>query len=220
MPITQEQFDSLPDELKELYQVSDDGYELNAVKKDEVNGLANTKDKLLAEKKQLKAQFDDLQNKLNALEDEKLASREDFESLSNKYKSESEQWKTQLEDFKKAIADKEVQRQTLSVASELFGNDAELFTPHVSKYLRFNEDSQSVSAFDGEAELSINQLKEKLKGDERLSKYIVVSHASGGGAIGNRSHTGTAKSLKEMTASEQTKLANENPELYIQLSKQ
>lgn len=58
------------------------------------------------------------------------------------------------------------------------------------------------------------EFKEYLKSNDTFKSLLKGADSSGGGANGGHSGDGRAKSLKEMTATEEAQFANENPEQY------
>jgi len=67
---------------------------------------------------------------------------------------------------------------------------------------------------------SVKEITQAIVQDDAHSKYIVSGVGSGAGAAGSNSTNGQAKSLSEMTATEESQFAKLNPEQYAQMTQQ
>ena len=127
----------------------------------------------------------------------------------------------EIEHYKGLVSKMTVGNATLAISSELFGEDADLFSHHINKRL-------SYEIVDGEPKIrvldelgnpsakTVDDLRKELMQNPKLAKYVVGSRASGSGATGKAPGGGT-KRFGDMTEKELVQLRKNNPEEYDRL---
>lgn len=180
MPIDLTKYEGLPEELRAQIEADLQGYE----SPDEVAGLKASRDSLLAEKKEAA-------DKAAAAEREKEEAKRvaaekagDIEGIKTSYERKLQEQQSVIDGFKKQAETGALDAAVAQIAGQLAdGNDAELLKPFIRQRLRYDEGAVKVTDNSGALTISsLDDLQNEFRGDERFSKLIVASRASGGGA--------------------------------------
>jgi hypothetical protein len=229
-------YDKLSEHIKGEYKESDteegtyvlevDGAEdtgaLKRAKEHEKEARKKAEDatkKLQEQLEELQGQLEELQNKGKS-GDDKVAAAE--AKLKAQLAKREKELTDQLTSTQAALKAQMVDSVALRIATELAGDNAEILLPHVARRLQADiADGKAVTkvlAADGSAtDLTPEGLQKEFLSNTKFSSIIVGSRASGGGAGGGRKGASGVKKLSEMTATEEAKFANENPEVYQQM---
>lgn len=193
----------------------------------DVNGLKANNNNLLEEKKSAKSLYEAEQQKaIEAAEQakiEKATIDKDFEALRSALAEKDERIASQKLEFEQAE-----RKRIIDTASNEFINkhvirDDPAAAAYMAAEFRKGLDVRDGSLVNinetGVTGVSIDNYIESVVGDDTYSKYILGTKSNGGGAGGGNNGAGGAgtKKLSEMTKTEQTILANKNPEQYAQL---
>lgn len=193
----------------------------------DVNGLKANNNNLLEEKKNAKSLYETEQQKaIEAAEQakiEKATIDKDFEALRSALAEKDERIASQKLEFEQAE-----RKRIIDTASNEFINkhvirDDPAAAAYMAAEFRKGLDVRDGSLVNinetGVTGVSIDNYMESVVGDDTYSKYILGTKSNGGGAGGGSNGAGGAgtKKLSEMTKTEQTILANKNPEQYAQL---
>ena len=128
---------------------------------------------------------------------------------------------TELDHYMGLVSKMTIGNTTLSVASELFGEDADLFSHHIERRLSYDivDGTPKIRILDEAGNPSaqtLDDLKREFTESPKLSKYIVGSRASGSGA-GGKAPAGGLKKFGDMTELELVQLRKSNPTEYDRL---
>ena len=189
----------------------------------DINGLKAKNSDLIEREKAAKAAADEsLLAATKAEEDAKVALAEKSGDI-EKYKLAVEQSREKMDSMQLEFKQKETQR-----LSDMAAND--FISKHVSSdpAARSYMESiyrNSIDVVDGvikpkDITKTLEDLQKGLVSDEAYSKYIKADVGSGAGANGSVSVNGSAKSLKEMNATEKAAFANAQPDQYALMTKQ
>ena len=189
----------------------------------DVTGLKAKNSDLIEREKAAKAAADEsLLAATKAEEDAKIALAEKSGDI-EKYKLAVEQSREKMESMQLEFKQKETQRLSDMAASD-FINKHVSSDPAARSYME-SIYRNSIDVVDGaikpkDITKSLEDLQKGLVSDEAYSKYIKADVGSGAGANGSVSVNGSAKSLKEMNATEKAAFANAQPDQYALMTKQ
>lgn len=219
-----ESLDGLTDEQKALYEEKDGVFYLQVdgmPQGEDVTGLKAKVQELLDEKKAESEKARTAAEEARQAKEEKAKKEGDFQALSESYEQKIKDLEAQLQKRDQAYAQKEIQRQSMLIASELSeGANQEILSTFIEKRLRLEGDEIKVTDENGNLTIStVDQLKEEFRSNPKFGALVVASHASGGGAGDARPTSGGAggKKFTEMTEQERTELYRKDKEEYRRL---
>jgi alanyl-tRNA synthetase len=231
--LTKTEFDALPDALKEHYKASGDNYLLES---DDAAELRAAKDRETEERKREKERADKLQLEKDEAErlkrDAELAKAKkdkDVEALEASWKQEkdnavaAERLKTEKREVQ--LREVLVENEAIKLADEI-STSSVLILPHIRARLRAELDGEKAvtRVLDEKGEVSaktLADLKKELVDNPAFKAIIKASNASGGGAGGGGgSGSGaTDKKFTDLTETERTAIARENPVKFREMAK-
>jgi alanyl-tRNA synthetase len=231
--LTKTEFDALPDALKEHYKASGDNYLLES---DDAAELRAAKDRETEERKREKERADKLQLEKDEAErlkrDAELAKAKkdkDVEALEASWKQEkdnavaAERLKTEKREAQ--LREVLVENEAIKLADEISTSPV-LILPHIRARLRAELDGEKAvtRVLDEKGEVSaktLADLKKELVDNAAFKAIIKASNASGGGAGGGGgSGSGaTDKKFTDLTETERTAIARENPVKFREMAK-
>jgi len=239
--LTKEQYDGLPEGLKELFLETDGEYVRIPAKPPELlpendpAELRRAKDREKQARKDAEAQTKELQEKLDAVSTDDARKRGDIETLEKSWRDKLDTQKAES-DSKMDVAQKSINKHFKDKVASDIANDlavdkaAPALLPHVKARLRVEQDGDDyvTRVVDAKGELSamsIDDLKEEFRAKEEFATIIKGSKASGGGAGGGKNKGGggagtTLSDLKKMSATQESIFGKENPELHEKLRSQ
>ena len=130
----------------------------------------------------------------------------------------------ELESYKALVTKMTVGRDTATLAAEIFGEDATLFSHHIKKRLT-SEIINGVAVTrvldeDGKPSAkTLAELKTEISENPKFAKYAIGSRASGGGDISGKGSI-VGKKFSELTEKELVTLRREKPHEYDRLKKE
>jgi hypothetical protein len=226
--LTKAEFDALSDVLKKLYEESDGIYVLMLEDDDEdvarlTTALTASRSDTKKEKTartRLEAQVAELSAKVEELTGEPSPVNKDVKSIEASYKQKLADEK-RTADEKHASLRGYIERTTLDKAAmELAAEIStvpKVMVHHIKSRLKieFDDDEPILRVLDSAGNpsaLSLVDLRKELVADKELSGIVKASEGRGGGASGNRRGGGAAKTLDDMTETERTAFAREDPD--------
>lgn len=189
-------------------------------KQSEIEAIKSNRDEILREKKALKDKQDALDAEKSQKEQENLKSKGDIEALEKQYKDLIAQKDEAIANMLKANNDKLIDATAKDIATSLASNanNANLLKTLIQNRITVGDNGE-IKVLDANGQLSINtvdQLKNEIKSCGLYDSLITGTHASGVGAQGGNTPTGT-KSPADYTEKERVDLFNSNPALFKQL---
>ncbi len=222
MKITKDLFSTLPDFLQKLFTANGDEYAYQEPKNEDVGALKRAKEREKEEKQKALDEVSKLQTELEDIRKGAIP-KGDVEALEKSYKEKISklegEYKGQLDSANSNLHKLLIDNKAIAIAQEI-STSPELILPHIKARLTVDtqdgEATTRVIGGDGKITAStLDDLKAEFIGNEKFSSVIIGSKASGGGASSsNAGGASSSKSLSEMTATEEAKFANENPEAY------
>ena len=224
-------FDSLNETLKEQYAERDGNYFLDV---EDAKELSNAYERQKETNQTLKSELETLRTELQNIRSdaenakaEKNRKTKDYDALEADYNRKLQEkdtgYKTQEQKYKDTIQKMLVDNKALELATEAFGENAEIMLPHIKSRLQadFDGDMPTTRVLDKNGQPSANtldELKKEFVDNPRFAPIVVGSRASGGNASGS-SANGNAGNKKpsEMTTEERTHLWKTNPTEFARL---
>ena len=196
----------------------------------DVKGLKAKNSDLIEQNKTIKAESEKTAlESAQAVEDAKLLLSEKEGDIVS-FKAQQEASKKAIEALKEDFANKEKQRTEseqklkldMSVKEFVLSASAGDLGSNLALEKAYRD---SIQVVDGEivpidATKNIKEITQAIVQDDAYAKYVKASVGSGAGAVGSNSTSGQAKSLSEMTATEESQFAKLNPEQYAQMTQQ
>jgi chromosome segregation ATPase len=225
-------FDALNDAFKAEYKEKDGSYFLDV---DDAAGLQSALDRQKEDNRMLKTDLEKLRTDLAAIQAEKAAAdadknrkNKDYDALEADFNRKLEAAKTEAtgreDKYKATIQKMLVDNKALEIATDAFGENAEIMLPHIKARLQANFDGDEpvtrVLDSKGQASASsLDELKKEFVDNPRYSSIVVGTRATGGNANDAHSAGGKAgdKKPQEMTTAERTHLYNTNPTEFARL---
>lgn len=225
------EFDNLSEELKTHYELTGDEYVLSLEGGPNVDELKRAKDREKEKSRQLAIDLKKAQTQMSELQiefDEFKSNSDDNKNspdvLQKAYERKMNELRNEMEanvsKLKNTIESLVLDSTSSQVAGEVF-TDPDIFKHHIENRFRvdFNDDfSPKLVILDKNGEdslLTTKELIEEVVANERFSKYIKGSNASGGGANGAHSDSGGAVSdsdISKMTVDQRSAFVKESPE--------
>lgn len=225
-------FDALNDAFKAEYKEKDGSYFLDV---DDAAGLQSALDRQKDENRSLKDKMTTFESELAAIKAERDAAAadknrktKDYDALEADYNRKLEAAKTDAngreEKYKATIQKMLVDNKALEIATDAFGENAEIMLPHIKARLQANFDGDEpvtrVLDSKGQASASsLDELKKEFVDNPRFAPIVVGTRASGGNANGSTSANGKAgdKKPSEMSSEDRKHLLNTNPAEFYRL---
>lgn len=229
LKISEDEFDSLSDEMKKIYKQDGDSYLLDADIPNVDNGaLKRAKDRESQKRKDLEAQLAELQSKLDSISDTDARKRGDIDTLekswNSKYSDMEKSYGEKMKSLQSAYVKEVIDKKAIELANKL-SDSPDLILPHIKGRIKadFDGDTPITRVLDKEGNVSaltFDELHKEFVANPIFKPIIRESKASGSSANNASGQKGSAnKSLKDMTATEQAIFANQNPELYLEMKK-
>lgn len=224
--ITKEQFDALPDAIKEHYKGDGAGYvlETDTVPED-IAPLRNALDRTKEELKKLKDEQADRIREAEERAREELRKSGNTTELERRLTEERETLRREkdadIEKRTQQLSRILVQDRAAALARDLSGDAWQVMLPHVQSRLVADLDSDTpackVVAADGQpSTLSIEDLKKEFLNNPAFASIIVGVDSSGGGA-GRKPGGNASKKPEDYSQQERIDLYNSNPAEYTRL---
>ena len=190
---------------------------------DSTLGLKNKMDELLTEKKAEQAKAEEARKLEEIANHDKALATKDIDSITQSYELKLKTSNDELA----AMRDSNKQSAIATLANDFVSANVvddpfirQAMASEYAKRIDIRDGKTVVLDANGGATInSIEDLQAEFKGAAIHAKHIKGTDASGGGAI-NLGSGGGGLSLAKMTLTERSKLANENPEQYAQMTKQ
>lgn len=217
--------DGLDESLHNLYEQRDGAYYLKvvgAVSEDEVAGLKQNRDALLAEKQEQKRIAAEAEAERKRLEEEAARKNGDIEALENSWRSKVEQAQQEKQAMSERIHKLTIGRAAQELASKMTkaGSVAQRWLATDAESRLSLDENGSIRVLDKEGRpsaLTLQDLENEFRLNPEYSDVIVVTNSSGGGATGGGYGNGVTKKPSEMTAQERVELKQKDPNLFKQL---
>jgi len=189
-----------------LYTEQEDGTFLlddEIVGDGDTSGMKANNEKLLAEKRRLQEEKDELIKQAAAAKEDDLGAKGEYEKL---LALKTESWETELATEKKknetlieAVKKEKRESMVSEIATELAGDKAALLTPHLANRVQVEADGDGfkVTILDingNPSTMTKEQLGEEFKNNELFSGAILGRQSSGGGAGGGAGGNGAEDS--------------------------
>ena len=228
--ITTEEFEGLNEVLKAEYKEKDGAYFLDA---EDASSLQNALEREREEKARLKTDLETFKTDLANLKAEKETANadknrktKDYDALEADYNrklSEKETaFKTSEQKLKDSMQKMLVDNRALEIATDAFGENAEIMIPHIKARLQadFDGDMPTTRVLDKNGQPSANtldELKKEFVDNPRFAPIVVASRASGGSANGKPANGSAGnKKPEDMDDAERAQLFRSNPEAFYQ----
>lgn len=205
--------DGLSDEMKAFYEEKDGVFVLQQPEGmpqgEDVTGLKNKIDELLAEKKAAADKAREEAEKRRQTEEDAAREKGDFEALANSYKQKIESLEKVIQEKDEQAGKKEVERQSVMIAAELAeGSNQEILATFIERRLRLDGDELKVTDEKGNLTIStVDQLKDEFRNNPKFGALVIGSKGSGSGASENDNTGGAGgKKYSEMSEAEKREL--------------
>jgi len=219
--VTKEEFDALPDALKEHYKELNGSYVLDS---DDAEELRTAAAKAREERDAAKARLDELTAEKEAAEKAKREAEEanarkkgDIEAIENSWKAKVEEAKTAGETratrLETMLRELLVDNKAIALANEV-STAPDLILPHIKARLmaELDGDKPVTRVLDAEGKptaLTVEELSAELVANPKFAAIIKGSDANGGGAGGKHLCSGaTGADFHKLTQAERTALYN------------
>lgn len=225
-------FEALSDETKGHYKEKDGSYFLEA---DDAAGLESALEAQKAKNTELSNKLAELSAKLDEINQQKQQAdadknrkNRDYDALEADYNRKIDELKAKNDEaqanLRKQIEKMLVDNKALSIANEVFGENAEIMLPHIKNRLQANFDGSepTTRVLDAKGQPSANSIEELQKeflDNPRYAHIVVGTRGSGGNANGSQGAGGNAadKKPEDMSEAERVALYRSNPERFKQL---
>lgn len=189
----------------------------------DIKGLKSKNYELIEREKSLKADVEKVQLDAAAKEEDAKVALAEKDGDIEKYKVAVAEREERMKQVEQDFIEKDKAR-VLDMAANDFVSSNVADDPAAKKYME-SVFRDGVDVVDGKLKpkdvtKTIEDLTMSIVQDNAYANYIKVDVGSGANSVGSTSTTGKAKSLSEMTATEEAIFANSNPELYAQMTKQ
>lgn len=185
----------------------------------DVSGLKNKNTELIDREKSIKSTNEELTLKLQTQEEDAKVALAEKDGTVEQYKAAVAERDEKINSIQFEFKETENKRVLESSVNE-FSSVLTKDPAHRMYMQKLFQDS--VGVVDGvvkpkDPTQSLEDLKQSLVTDKANAKYIAANVGSGTGSAGSQSGSSTAKSLKQMTATEEAIFANQNPVEYSQM---
>jgi len=234
LTITQEEYEALSEGFKEAYVTDGDNYKLDVSGLEDTGALKRAKDyekeqRKAAEKRsrELSDEMKGLQDQLDELKNDGSRKKGDVEALERSYQDKIAKQKEES-DAAQAKLNRIIEKQTLEakanqIATKLCGENSDIILPHIKSRMKveITDDEAHVRVLNDQGEVtadSLDDLQNSFFTSDRFAPIVIGSKASGSGAAGRKGSGAAGKpNLKDMSATEEAKFANEHPEQYQEM---
>ena len=187
---------------------------------EDIAGLKAKNSDLIERAKASKEELEQSQIDYAKAEEEAKIALAEKEGDIGKYKIAVEESNERIQSLEIEFKEKEKARLLESSVNEFVSGSVKN-DPAAKKYME-GIYRDHIDVIDGEVKpkditKSLQDLRGSLVSDESYSNYVKADVGSGAGSAGSNSGGGTAKTLKEMTATEEAVFANSNPAQYAQM---
>jgi len=204
----------LSDEIKAKIQADYDA---------DIKGLKDKNSELIERNSTIKAENEKIQLDMATIaKDAEIAAAEVSNNV-EAYKKALAEKDDLVESTRLEFAEKDNAR-VIDIAVSEFTSSHVSADPAARKYME-SVYRESITAVDGEVKpkdvtkATIKELTQSIVMNDDYKNYIRQDVGSGAGSAGSTSTNGQAKSLSQMTATEEAIFANSQPELYAQMTK-
>jgi len=229
--VTNEEYESLDESLKMIYQKDGDIYKLPIDGLEDTGALKRAKEHEKERRQKAESELKEVKDQLTAKEDEIInlhkgaVSKDDVEALERSYKEKLEktasEYEGRINEAEGSLRNMLVDNVATKLANEI-STVPDLMSGAISARLTTEiVDGKALTrVLDNEGKpsaLTVDELKKEFIANEKFSSIIVGSNASGSGAIGSGNGSGASKKLSEMSESEKVTLFKESPDDYRKL---
>ena len=204
----------LPDDVKAKIQLDYDA---------DIKGLKAKNADLIGRESAIKGELEKSQlDFATAEQDAKIALAESGDNV-EAYKAALAEKDSLIESTKLEFAEKDKKRVTDMAVNDFVSSHVSS-DPAARKYME-SVYRDSINVVDGEAKpidvskTGVKELTQSIVMNDAYKNYIKQDVGSGAGSAGSTSTNGQAKTLSQMTATEEAVFANSNPEQYAQMTK-
>lgn len=211
-----ENLDNINEELHDLYEKTDDGYQLSVEGLEDTGALKRAKDyekdarkKAEARLKEISTEYDELRSRLEAADTDKYRKKGDIEALEKSWNEKLTKREAELSKHIESLTSMLNSQMVTSVANQLANElavqgSAAALLPHIERRLQMEtRDNKPVTiVLDNEgmpSALTVEELKQEIANNPVFSPLIVGSKASGSGASGG-TNGGATKKINFTTA--------------------
>ena len=203
-----ESVDELPDSVQELYEKTDDGFQLKVnglpePEKEDVSGLKRKVDELLTESKNAKKKAREASEQAEQAKVDAAKKGNDTEALDNswkeKYSNREVELQDQINNLTKTVVGLTSGQTATNIASEIaIQGSAAVLLPHIEKRLRTEtrdggQPQTIVLDENGQpSALTIEDLKKEFQNNASFAPLIVGTKANGAGRTGGKDSGGAA----------------------------
>ena len=188
----------------------------------EVAGLKVTLGQLKDEKSELKTKLGESETAKLAAEEASATVSGDKEALQRISDEREARSRTELDTLKGTIKNEKVTNLVNDIVTELGagGTSNEDLRDLLKSRFKFDYDmDKHEHTVSGDNVANIDELKKAVKESGRYDSYLAGTGSTGGDSQGNNSTGRVTKKLSEMTATEESIFARDNPEQYNQMIK-
>lgn len=228
--LTTEEFSGIPEHFKSEYKANEagDGYILDLSDYEDPGAAVRAKNHEKTAHAETKKKLTEYEAQLTQLNEEREAMlkgsvpKSDVEKLETTYKTKLSKRESELTGeiagLRSNLDSLLVDSVATSLASEI-STAPKLILPHIRARLKaeYVDGKGRTVVLDGEGntlESGLDGLRKEFLANNEFSAILIGSKASGGGAAGAGKGGALAKDIRKMTATEEARFANENPEEY------
>lgn len=224
LKIKTESLDEIEEKFRDLYEQTDDGYQLKVEGVEDTGALKRAKDHEKQARKEAEQRLREAQEQLDAInaakaqaEEDKLRKSGDIEALEKswqeKYQKREQELAAQTEALQTNLQKILVDGKAQSLAAELaLPGSAEVLMPHIrSRLATVERDGEFVTAVLDESgkpsALSLDELKAEISGNKAFAPLLVGSNATGSGASPSASNSSGAVKKGDMGGDKDARVA-------------
>lgn len=224
LKIKTDSLDEIDEKFHDLYEKTDDGYQLKVEGVEDTGALKRAKDHEKQARKEAEQRLREAQEQLDAInaakaqaEEDKLRKSGDIEALEKswqeKYQKREQELAQQTEALQANLQKILVDGKAQALAAELaVPGSAEVLMPHIrSRLATVERDGEFVTAVLDESgkpsALSIDELKAEISGNKAFAPLLVGSNATGSGASPSASNSSGAVKRGDMGGDKDARVA-------------
>lgn len=202
-----EKIDELPESVQELYEKTDDGFQLKVSgipepEKIDVSGLKSKVDELLSETKAAKKKAREAADEAENARLEAAKKGNDTEALNkswvDKYSSRETELQDQINKLTSTVVSLTSGQTATEIASEIaLQGSANVLLPHIERRLKteYREGQPHTIVLDDNGQpsaMTVDELKKEFQRSEAFAPLIVGTKANGAGRTGGKESGGAA----------------------------
>jgi hypothetical protein len=204
MPLDYSQIEGLTEEQIAALKKQAEGYE----SAEQVAGLRQQRDNLLAEKKTAQASADEAAELAKKSAHDASVAKGDVDAVNNSWQIKFDEQTATLGGQISTLLEGNAKSATLAVVNQLAGqladgDNAELLKPFIEKRLRYEDGKIKITDNDGALTVStVSDLETEFRTNKMFANIIVANRSNGGGATGGtNTSSGAGNALPKMNGS-------------------